>query len=83
MFDITAGTRRKIYAWLHYASTGLASLAAILTAVLALVGTGPIAVALTSVLAVTGVVGGYVGKLAKDHTPVDEFLDAIDSVPEN
>lgn len=83
MFDITAPMRHKIYAWLQYGSTALASLSAILVAVLAIVGTGGLAVALTSVIAVVGIVGGYVGKLAKDHTPIDELLNAIDSVPGN
>jgi len=84
MFDITTAQRKKVYASLKWVSGTLASLAAILTAVLALVGTGgAIAPILTSVIAVMGVGGTYAGKLAEDHTILGPVMDALDSTPGN
>lgn len=83
MFDITASHRKKVYTWIQWLSAALGSASAILVPIAAIVTTGPLAPILATVLAVVGVAGTWVGKLAKDHTIVDDFLDAVDSVPGN
>lgn len=83
MFDITSAHRKKIYSWIQWVATALAATSSVLVPIAALVTDGPLAPILASVLAVVGVVGGWAGKLAKDHTVVDEILDAVDSVPGN
>lgn len=84
MFDITADHRKAIYTWLARIASVLGAASVILTPIVAVIPEGgPLAAVATSVLAVVGLGAGYAGKLAADHTPIEEFLDAVDSVPGN
>lgn len=82
--DITAADRKRIYETIAKVGTGAGAISAAVTPLMPLLPEGGVYAAVaTALLSAAGWVARWAGRLAADHTIVDEALDIIDAVPGN